>query len=330
MNRARKQAARDRVSPYLYYAAERRETLSRAACLRARFTKALLLKLSGANFFMLKSISTWAFDPKRPATEVFALAKSHGFEGVEVSIGGADFPLSHQVSFDATADECAQIREAADRAGVQLASLASGFGWDFPITAANPETRAMGIELAQKAIRVCSQLGLDALLLVPGGVGADFIPGFVVTDYEVAWNNALESLRQIAPVAEELGVTVGVENVWNKWLLSPLEFRAFLKEVNSPRVSCYFDVGNVVLTGYPQQWVRILDKQIARVHFKDFQKSVGTLDGFCPLLQGDVNYPAVMEALKTIGYDGPVTAEFFGVEEQLPAISRAMDEILGH
>ncbi len=278
---------------------------------------------------MLKSISTWAFDPSRSPQEVFSLARKHGFEAVEVSVGSEGFPLSYQVNFDSTPDECARVREVAEKEGIQLASMASGFGWDFPITSANPETRAKGVELAQKALRVCSYLGLDAMLLVPGGVGADFIPGFVVTDYEEAWNNALASLKEIAPVAEEVGVTVGVENVWNKWLLSPLEFRAFLQEVNAPRVGCYFDVGNVVLTGYPEQWVRILSERITRVHFKDFKKSVGTLDGFCPLLEGDTDYPAVVQALEKVGYDGPVTAEFFGVEDQLADISRAMDTILG-
>lgn len=278
---------------------------------------------------MIKSISAWAFDADRTPDEVFGLAREHGFEGVEVSIGDENFPLSRQVGFDATDEECARVRQAADKAGVQIVSMASGFGWDFPITSEDAATRAKGVELAQKAIRVARQLGVEALLLVPGGVGADFIPGFAVTDYEAAYKNALDSLQQIAPVAEEVGVEVGVENVWNKFLLSPLEFRAFLDEVNSPKVGCYFDVGNVILTGYPEQWARILGERITRVHFKDFKKEIGTIDGFCPLTEGDVEWPAVIEALKSVGYNKAVTAEFFGVEDQLPAISRAMDEILG-
>lgn len=278
---------------------------------------------------MLKSISTWTFDPARPAKEVFALAKEHGFEAIEVSIGGEGFPLSYQVTPESTPEECQALLDLAAEAGITIASMASGFGWDLPLTSADPEIRAKAIETTKKAVRVASYLGIDGMLLVPGGVGADFIPGFVVTDYAQAYDNALAALKEIAPVAEEVGVTVGVENVWNKFLLSPLEFRSFLDEVNSPRVGCYFDVGNVVLNGYPEQWIRILGNRITRVHFKDFKKSVGTLDGFCPLLEGDTDYPAVVAALKEIGYTGPVTAEFFGVEEQLPAISRAMDTILG-
>ncbi len=276
---------------------------------------------------MLKSISAWAFDAARPASEIFELAKSQGFEGVEVAIGEPG-GLSQQVTLDSTRAECAQVLAAARNAGVQLASMASGFGWSLPITSSDDAIRAQAIEATKKALRVASYLELEAMLLVPGGVGADFIEGFEVTDYEAAYQNALAALREIAPVAEEVGVSVGVENVWNKFLLSPLEFRGFLDEVNSPRVGCYFDVGNVILLGYPEQWVRILGDKIVRVHFKDFQKAVGTIDGFCPLGEGDVDWKAVMQALKAANYQGPVTAEFFGVEDQLPAISRAMDKIL--
>ena len=278
---------------------------------------------------MLKSISAWAFEASRATSEVFELARQHGFEGVEVAIGAQGDGLSHQVTLDSTREECAQVFAQAKSAGVELASLASGFGWSLPITSSDNSIRQEAIETTKKALRVASYLELDAMLLVPGGVGADFIADFEVTDYETAYDNALQALREIAPVAEEVGVSVGVENVWNKFLLSPLEFRGFLDAVNSPRVGCYFDVGNVVLLGYPEQWARILGERIVRVHFKDFQKSVGTIDGFCPLREGDVDWKATMQALQEAGYDGPVTAEFFGVEKQLPAISRAMDEILG-
>ena len=134
--------------------------------------------------------------------------------------------------------------------------------------------------------------------------------------------------KSLAPFAEELGVTLGVENVWNKFLLSPLEMRDFLDKIGSPRVKSYFDVGNVVATGYPEQWIRILGERIARVHFKDFQRDVATLDGFCDLLEGDADYAAVMRELRAVGYDGPVAAEFFDVEDDLPKIAAAMDRIL--
>jgi L-ribulose-5-phosphate 3-epimerase len=103
----------------------------------------------------------------------------------------------------------------------------------------------------------------------------------------------------------------------------------FIDDVGSERVGSYFDVGNVILTGFPEDWIHILEGRIVRVHFKDFKRDVGNLSGFCDLLDGDVDFPAVMDALGTVGYNGPVTAEFFDCEGDLPKISAAMDKILG-
>ena len=100
-----------------------------------------------------------------------------------------------------------------------------------------------------------------------------------------------------------------------------------MDEIGSDNVGVYFDVGNVILTGYPEQWIHILGQRIKRIHFKDFKRDVGNLSGFCDLLDGDVNFPAVMAALREIGYTGPVTSEFFNCEADLPKISAAMDEI---
>lgn len=251
------------------------------------------------------------------------MARDLGFPAVEVTIA-EDGPITPQTS----AAQCAEIVGSAREAGVTLSSLASGFGWNAPVTCEDAEVRKRGIELTTASLRVARDLSLDAILLVPGGVGADFIPGFQGAPYDVAYENALNALRELKDVAEEMGVSIGVENVWNKFLLSPLELRDFIDKVGSPRVGSYFDVGNVVASGYPEQWIRILGPRIVRVHFKDFKREVATLDGFCDLLDGDTNYGAVMNALREIGYDGFVTAEFFNVEADLPKISAAMDKIL--
>jgi hexulose-6-phosphate isomerase len=175
---------------------------------------------------------------------------------------------------------------------------------------------------------VANWLGLDAILLVPGGVGADFIPGFPVTPYDVAYCNLVAALKGLAPTAERLGVTIGVENVWNKFLLSPLEMRALLDTVSSKKVASYFDVGNVLQFGYPEQWIRILGPRIKRVHFKDFNRTIGNLSGFCPIGEGDVDWPAVMAAFAQVGYDGYVTAEIFDAEADLERTASAMKAIL--
>lgn len=251
------------------------------------------------------------------------MARETGFEGVEVTIDEKG-----ELTPETSARECARIVDEAEKAGVVLTGLASGFGWGFPMTCADEAVRKRGIELNAGALRIAKQLKIDAILVVPGGVAADFIPGFQGAPYDVAYENALSSHQELAPLAEDLGVTIGVENVWNKFLLSPLEMRDFLDKIGSPRVRSYFDVGNVVATGYPEQWISILGERIARVHFKDFKREVATLEGFCDLLDGDTDYAAVMKQLRAVGYDGPVTAEFFEVEADLPQISAAMDRIL--
>jgi len=123
-------------------------------------------------------------------------------------------------------------------------------------------------------------------------------------------------------------VALCIENVWNKFLLSPLEMRDFIDSFNSEMVGAYFDVGNVLLTGYPEHWIRILESRIKRVHVKDFRRSVGTVDGFVDLLEGDVDFQAVKEALSDIGYDGYVTAEMLPFEPGRPEeTAQAMKEI---
>jgi hexulose-6-phosphate isomerase len=276
---------------------------------------------------MLKSISAWAFSPQRPADEIFRMAKDNGFEGVEVSIG-ADGAPANQVWLDSTEDDCKRLVEQAQQAGIQLAGLASGLGWGNPLT--NTATQGAGKNAVKQSLQVARWLGVDAILVVPGGVGAEFIDGFQGARYDEAYENAKAALLELKSTAEALGVAIGVENVWNKFLLSPLEFRALLDEVGSSQVGAYFDVGNVILTGYPEQWIHILDARIKRIHFKDFKRDVGNLSGFCDLLDGDVNFPAVMTALRQIGYNGPVTSEFFDCEADLSKISAAMDTILAN
>jgi hexulose-6-phosphate isomerase len=137
------------------------------------------------------------------------------------------------------------------------------------------------------------------------------------------------AIQEVVPVAEEKGVMIGIENVWNKVLLSPLEMRDFIDGFGSERVGAYLDVGNMIVTGYAEDWVRILGRRIGSVHFKDFKRDVGTIAGFCDLLEGDVNYPEVMKALREVGYDGPCVAEFFGLDSGgLKKLSEAMDQIL--
>jgi hexulose-6-phosphate isomerase len=248
-------------------------------------------------------------EAKKPIAEAMQEAKDLGFDAIELAVAGQDVLTDH-----ATQTQCEDIVATAQKIGIEIASVASGESWTCSPTASDPEHRAKIIDFTHKALQVTRWLGTDAYLFVPGAVDVFFLPDAEVIAYDVCYERAGEAVKQILPAAEETGVAICIENVWNKFLLSPLEMRDFIDSFNSKMVGAYFDVGNVLLTGYPEQWIRILAERIKRVHVKDFKLSFGTAEGFVDMLEGDVNFEAVKEALGQIGYNGYVTAEVLPFE----------------
>ena len=277
---------------------------------------------------MKKGISIWSFGGSTPE-EAFAAAKQYGFDGVEVELAEEG-----KISLSSRETDLIAVRRSAEAAGISLYSVASGLYWKYSLTSPDPAQREKAEEIVKKQIDAAAVLGCDTVLVVPGAVAVSFAPELGVVPYDAAYARSLEAVRRLAGYAEKKKVCIGLENVWNGFLLSPLEMRDFLDKVGSEYVGSYFDVGNVLPFGYPEQWVRILGKRIRKVHFKDFRRSVGTPDGFVELLTGDVDYPAVTEAFREIGYDGWVTAEIIPPAKQYPLTtlenaSNAMDRILG-
>ncbi len=254
------------------------------------------------------SASYWIFDGgldgTLPIKSAMEQASKMGFEGIELGIASQGV-LTHNTS----QAECEEIVREAEKHGLEISGVASGESWTTSPTANDEDVRLKIIDFTQKALQITHWLGSDAYLFVPGAVEVFFLPDAEVIPYDVCYQRASEAISQLVPVAEKLGVAIAVENVWNKFLLSPLEMREFIDNFNTSQVGVYFDVGNVLLTGYPDQWIRILGSRIKRVHIKDFKRSVGNADGFVDLLEGDVDFEAVKQALSEINYDGYVTAE---------------------
>jgi hexulose-6-phosphate isomerase len=277
---------------------------------------------------MKKGISIWSFQNKT-LEEAFTIAKAAGFEGVEVALAE-----DGEINLNTGEKELAQIKSLAQTLGIQLYSVASGLYWKYSLTSKDKAQREKAKDIVKKQLDTAAALGCDTILVVPGAVSVVFAPELGVTDYDEAYNLSLEAIKQLAPYAEKVRVSIALENVWNNFLLSPLEMRDFIDKVNSPYVGSYFDVGNVVCNGYPEQWIKILNSRIKKVHFKDYRRAVGSLDGFVDLLAGDVNYPAVMSELKKAGYSGWVTAEMippyrYFAEAIIVNTSYSMDKILG-
>jgi len=273
------------------------------------------------------SASYWMFEggleARKAITEAMQEAKDLGFDAIELAIASKGV-LTHQ----ATQVQCEDILAVGQKIGIGISSVASGENWFCSPTSNDYDIRNKSIEFTQKAIQITKWLGADAYLYIPGAVDVFFLSEAEVIPYDVCFERACEAIRQILPSADETGVTICIENVWNKFLLSPLEMRYLIDSFNSEMVGAYFDVGNVLLTGYPEQWIRILGKRIKCVHVKDFKRSVGTLEGFVDLLEGDVNFQTVKEALVDIGYDGYVTAELLPFEPGRPEkTAQAMKKI---
>jgi len=273
------------------------------------------------------SASYWMFagglEGKKDIAPAMAEAKHCGFDAIELAIASKGV-----LTPNTSRAECEAIVQHARKLGIKIAGLASGESWTHSPTANNAATRRRIIEFTKKALTIARWLKTDAYLFVPGAVDVFFLPDGEVIPYEVCYQRARAAIRQLLPVAERTGVVLCLENVWNKFLLSPLEMREFIDGFKSRYVKAYFDVGNVLLTGYPDQWLNILGRRVKRVHIKDFQKRVGTVDGFCDLLKGDVDFKAVKKALAGIRYNGYVTAEILPyVPGRLRKTATAMKKI---
>jgi L-ribulose-5-phosphate 3-epimerase len=280
---------------------------------------------------MKKAISIWSFPGEWTLEKKLAVAREAGFAGFEI-----DLTEDGPVGMSTTPEELRAVRRTVESAGLQLSGLATGLYWGANAASADPAVRKRAEAILHRQIDCAAELGIDAILVIPGSVGVDFIPGAEVVAYETVYRRANEFLKAALPAAQKAGVTLCVENVWNKFLVSPLEMRWFIDDFRSDVLGSYFDVGNALQTGYPEDWIATLGKRIRRVHFKDYRRNVGTVDGFCDLLSGDVNWPAVVQALRQASYSGWIAAEMIPpvpFYKHCPEIlihntSRAMDAIL--
>ena len=268
---------------------------------------------------MIKSINYWAFPGGLEGTkdigEFFEEAKETGFDAVELCCGATG-----KLTPKTTERQCLQIRKKAEHIGVEIASLASGIYWDYNLGCNKVMDRNRAEQTTRKMLQVAQWLGTDALLFIPGAVDVFFNPAAAIIPYDILLARVKQGMKRLLRTAEQCKVALCVENVWNKFLLSPVEMRDFIDGFDSEFVGSYLDVGNVVAFGYPEQWIRILGKRVRRVHLKDYKISAGNADGFCDLLEGDVNWAEVAKALRAVGYDSYCTAEMIPLYPQHPMV----------
>jgi len=217
--------------------------------------------------------------------------------------------------------EAEQMKKASEAASLPIHSVMNMAHWKYPLSSADPAAVAQSMKGMETSLRNAKFWGADAVLLVPAVVNAE-------TSYKDAYVRSQQQIKKLLPLAQQLKVVIAVENVWNKFLLSPLEFCRYIDEFKSPWVKAYFDVGNIILYGFSQDWIRTLGKRIVKIHLKDF-KFDGKLTAWVPLREGQVNWAEVYKAFGEIGYQGAATVELPGGDEAyLKEVSRRVDLIL--
>ncbi len=245
--------------------------------------------------------------------ERFQIARDAGFEQIEC-------PTTRDQS------EAEAMKAAAEKAGIKIHSVMNMDHWKYPLSSPDPAVVEKSIEGAKVSIQNAHLWGADTVLIVPAVVNAD-------TPYRDAYTRSQQSIRKLLPLAQELNVIIAIEEVWNKFLLSPLEFSRYIDEFKSSQVRAYFDVGNVVLYGYPQDWIRTLGSRIVKLHIKDFSfrkdQAKNSVAKWEALGDGDIDWGAIYSALREIGFKGTATVELEGGDAgALKEICRRLNLIL--
>jgi len=273
---------------------------------------------------MIKSISLWSFPEKLNLEQCFVLAKKLGYPAVEMTCD-----LKGRFTVGASEEDCENVRRLVHKVGIQLTSLASGIAWSISPSSDSAVVREQAVERYRRMIQISRWLGVDSILVVPGAVQIPWDPKFKPVRYDHAYERAVDFIEKLLPFAEKYQIRICVENVWNYFLTSPLELKDFVDSFDHPSVRIYFDVGNVLRFGSPVHWIEILGAKIHRIHVKDYKLSGNWMEGFCPLLEGDVPFKEVMKALRKLGYDRTITAEMMPPSEAIVKhTSKALDKIL--
>jgi hexulose-6-phosphate isomerase len=244
-----------------------------------------------------KSVLITMLPKDLPFVDRFKLAVEVGFGGIEM-----------QTVTDARQAE--EIRDAAQKSGLRIHSVMNSEHWRSPISSGDPAVVDKSVAGMETSLRNAKLWGADAVLLVPAVVDA-------TTGYKDAWTRSQKVIRErLLPMARDMKIVIAVEEVWNKFLLSPLEMARYVDEFESPWVRAYFDVGNIVFYGFPQDWIRTLGPRIVKVHLKDFALERGKGQFFWRNIgEGDIDWVEVRRALSDIKYAGYVTTEVSGGDE---------------
>jgi hexulose-6-phosphate isomerase len=261
-----------------------------------------------------------------PLPDAFRKAKDAGFQAFEIQ-------MNKQLTPATTPEQLKRIEDGMHATGLMIAAVWPSCHLNRnPLNSPDPAVRAKGVHAIKKCLEFAGVLKCESLLIVPGRVNLDRDDDEIRAGYEDTWNRVTAELKNLVPLAEKAKIALSLENVVNKFMLSPLEARSFIDQFHSPFLRSHFDVGNTMPFGYPQDWILTLGPRIKRVHLKDFKREGGSGNGrFVPLTEGDVNWKEVMAAFVKVGYRGTLSPEYGNDRkdpDQLIKISRGLDKVL--
>ncbi|MBM7645870.1 hexulose-6-phosphate isomerase [Scopulibacillus daqui] len=243
---------------------------------------------------MKKGLSDAVFIPAWEVRKFLSVASDAGFSSVELNIRESEGDLT----LNTKPHKAREVKQMAEEFGLKVYSVSTGLLNYYPLSSEDSKLRGRGEETALHMLEMAAEMGAEVVQIVPGTVNPK-------TCYKKAYSLAQESLSRLASKASSYGVTIGIENVCNKFLPSALEFTRFLDEINHPSLKAYFDNGNALVTGFPEHFISLLGSRIVAIHLKDYRLRAGD---FVPILEGDTNWPAVMKAINDIPYNRHVIA----------------------
>ncbi len=255
-----------------------------------------------------KALNYWVFggfSGEKTPYEIIDFVKAQGLDGVELTVPEA-LPLT------ITEAECQSIRKYAAEKGIGLRSLATGAYWGASLGSDDEKVRAQALEFSKKYLQIANWVGAETVLVVPGATCVKWDPSAPVIPYETVWNKSVESLNELLPLAEKLNVNIALENVWGRFLLSPMEWKLYLDQFKSSRIGMYLDLANCLIYAPAEDYINTLGKRVKAIHIKNWsgEDSGGNLHGFGDdIAVGEANFPAILAALEKTGYAGPISAE---------------------
>jgi len=262
---------------------------------------------------MKKALNAWTVDGNTGFEDMFKQLKEAGFDGIELNVDEVGHS-AHSLTLETSGEELAKIKALSERFALPVVSISTSMLGGYRMGAPDEADREYAKQIIRAQLKYAKALGATGILIVPGGVPQQ-------KSFIRAYELSMQTLAELKPEIEAAQINTGVENVWNGFFMSPFDMVSFIDKADSPYICAYYDIGNVVAFSWTEYWIEVLGKRIRNIHVKDFKRGGTSFGGlntggtFVDLLEGDVDWDAVVPALQAAGFDGYLTAEVFKEDE---------------